>query len=98
MRWTAHEPGQDFHCVYGVNRARSWNEFLDSLSYQVAPTLNYLFADERGNIGYSLAGRIPLRREIPSLLPLNGWSESNDWKGYIPFSTSCRAFTIRLTA
>jgi penicillin amidase len=86
MRWTAHEPGQEFRCVYGINRARSWDQFLASLSYQVAPALNYLFADQQGNIGYSLAGRIPVRQEVPSLLPLNGWSESNEWKGYIPFN------------
>ncbi|MFQ5904616.1 MAG: penicillin acylase family protein, partial [Candidatus Binatia bacterium] len=61
FKWTAHDPSQELRALYGINRARDWDEFLTSLSYQVAPTLNYVYADARGNIGYSLAGRIPIR-------------------------------------
>ena len=85
-------PSQEFRCLYGVNQARDWHEFLDSLAYHSAPTLNYVYADSRGNIGYSLAGKIPLRRRIPSLLPLDGWIEDNDWHGYIPFSELPRIY------
>ena len=92
MRWTAHEPSQDFHCLYGINCARSWQDFLAALAYQAAPSLNYLFADRQGNIGYSLAGKIPKRSQSPSLLPLNGWEESNEWKGYIPFDELPRVY------
>jgi penicillin amidase len=92
LRWTAHEPSQELRCLYGVNRARDWNEFLGSLSYQAAPTLNYVYADCHGNIGYSLAGKVPLRSQVPSLLPLDGWIEDNDWRGYIPFSELPRLY------
>ena len=92
FRWTAHDPSREFRCLYGINRARNWNEFLDSLSNQSAPTLNYVYADEQGNIGYALAGNVPLRSEVPSLLPLDGWHTSNDWHGYIPFSELPRLY------
>jgi penicillin amidase len=92
MRWTAHEPSQDLRCIYGINRTRSWEEFLASLSYQAAPSLNYLFADEQGNIGYSLAGKIPMRSKAPSLLPLEGCNEADEWQGYIPFDELPRLF------
>ena len=92
LRWTAHEPSEELRCLYGVNRARDWNEFLGSLSYQAAPTLNYVYADCHGNIGYSLAGKVPLRSQVPSLLPLDGWIEDNDWRGYIPFSELPRLY------
>jgi penicillin amidase len=92
LRWTAHEPSREFRCLYGVNQARDWHEFLNSLSYQGAPTLNYVYADCRGNIGYSLAGKIPLRRRIPSLLPLDGWIPDNNWQGYVPFSELPRIY------
>ncbi len=85
FKWTAHEPSREFLAVYGLNRARNWDEFLQSLSHQVAPTLNYVYADVQGNIGYTLAGKIPLRPQSPSLLPLPGWSGECDWEGYIPF-------------
>ncbi len=85
LKWTAHDPSEEFRALYGVNRARNWDEFLQSLSFQVAPTLNYVYADTHGNIGYSLAGRVPIRSHSPSLLPLPGWSGEFDWKGHIPF-------------
>jgi penicillin amidase len=92
LRWTANEPSREFRCLYGVNQARDWREFLDSLSYHGAPTLNYVFADCHGNIGYSLAGKIPVRRRIPSLLPLDGWIQDNDWQGYVPFEELPRIY------
>lgn len=85
VRWTAHEPSQEMRSLYGVNRAANWQEFYDSLRYHAAPSLNVVYADRAGNIGYALAGNIPLRPQVPSLLPVAGWEESNDWRGYIPF-------------
>jgi penicillin G amidase len=92
LRWTAHEASQEFRCVYGVNCARNWDDFLNSLRFQSAPTLSYVYADVQGNIGYSLAGKIPLRPEVPSLLPLDGWNHDNEWRGYIPFDDLPRIF------
>ena len=92
FRWTARDASQEFRCLLGVNQARDWHGFLDSLAYHSAPALNYIYADCEGNIGYSLAGKIPLQRQIPSLLPLDGWVEDNDWPGYIPFSELPRIY------
>jgi len=92
FRWTAHEPAQDFHGLYGINQARDWSQFLESLSYQAAPALNFVYADRQGNIGYSLAGNIPNRTRTPSPLPLAGWEENNDWQGFIPFAELPRIY------
>jgi penicillin amidase len=92
VRWTAHEPGQDFRSLYGVNQARDWAQFLESLSFHTAPALNFVYADRRGNIGYSLAGKIPNRPRGPSLLPLSGWEKCDDWRGFIPFDELPRIY------
>ena len=92
FRWTAHESAQDFHGLYGINQARDWRQFLESLSYHAAPALNFVYADRKGNIGYSLAGKIPNRHRAPSLLPLAGWEESDDWRGFIPFDALPRIY------
>ena len=91
LKWTGQDATLEFQTLYGVNRARDWSEFLDSLELHVAPTLNYLYADISGNIGYSLAGKVPLRLQ-PSLLPLPGWREDSEWKGYIPFAELPRLY------
>ncbi|MBI2087651.1 MAG: penicillin acylase family protein, partial [Deltaproteobacteria bacterium] len=95
FKWSAHEPSQEFRVVYGVNRASHWKEFLDSLSFQIAPTLNYVYADIHGNIGYTLAGKIPKRPHPNSFFPLPGWSGDYDWKGYLPFDELPRLFNPR---
>jgi len=92
LRWTALDLSEDLRVVDGVNRARGWTDFLESLSHQNSPTLNYLYADREGNIGYSLAGRVPLRGGPPSLLPLPGWSGEFDWKGFLPFDELPRLY------
>lgn len=86
VRWTAHEPSEEVRSLYGINHATNWREFHESLRYHGAPSLNFVYADHAGNIGYALAGNIPLRADVPSLLPLPGWDNNNDWRGYIPFN------------
>lgn len=47
------------------------------------PTFNWLFADSKGDIGYQMNGKMPLRPEgITGLLPIPGWDEKNDWQGF----------------
>src|SRR4030095_2131937 len=72
VRWTAHEPSQELRSVYRINRARNWSEFVDALREHSAPSLNFVYADRDGNIGYCLAGNLPRRVEEPTLLPLAG--------------------------
>ena len=92
VRWTAHEPSEEMRSLYGVNRATDWNEFNDSLRYHSAPSLNVVYADRAGNIGYALAGNIPVRPHVPTLLPVPGWDENNDWRGFIPFADLPRIY------
>jgi penicillin amidase len=92
FRWVALEATEEFCCVYGINSARNWDDFLAGLRYQSAPNLNYAYADGEGNIGYALGGKIPLRPKTPSLLPLEGWRLENDWPGYISFDELPRLF------
>jgi penicillin amidase len=92
VRWTAHEPGEELRSLYGVNHASDWPQFLESLSHHGAPSLNFVYADCAGNIGYALAGRIPQRAEAPTLQPLPGWDEEHEWRGYIPFDHLPRIF------
>jgi penicillin amidase len=92
VRWTAHEPSEEMRSLYGINRAANWQEFQDSLRHHKAPSLNFVYADCDGNIGYTLAGSIPIRKAVPNLLPLPGWDESNEWRGYVPFDDLPRLY------
>ena len=46
---------------------------------------NWVLADGRGEIGYQMSGRLPIRRAGWSgLVPLPGWDPDNDWRGIAP--------------
>ncbi|MGZ8520613.1 MAG: penicillin acylase family protein [Candidatus Binatia bacterium] len=92
LSWCATEPSREIHSVYRLNQARDWQEFLTALQHHSAPSLNFLYADRFGNIGYALGGKIPKRSAQPSILPLAGWDECNDWRGYIPFEELPRLY------
>ncbi len=93
FQWVAHTPGNEVGLLDGVNRARDWDEFLAGMAQHVTPSLNCVYADNRGNIGYALAGRVPLRpRQEPSWLPLEGWNPAHDWAGTIPFEELPRLY------
>ena len=91
-RWTAHEPSRELNSLYSLNCARNWK----TVSGQPAPArgteLELRLCRREGNIGYALAGKIPRRASVPSLLPLDGWDERNDWPGYIPFDELPRIY------
>ncbi len=70
-----------------INRARNWEEFNTALARLPGPALNFLYADADGNIGYHVAGSVPVRQ--PSCrgdVPADGSTGNCDWVGVIPYS------------
>ena len=48
------------------------------------PSLNWVFADDAGAIGYQMSGLVPRRRPGWSgLYPVPGWDPENDWHGFV---------------
>jgi penicillin G amidase len=85
LRWVGLEKHDILSAVQKMNRATNWEEFRDGLRDWDNPPQNVVFADTRGNIGYVMAGAIPIRQQGQALLPSPGWSGAYEWTGYIPF-------------
>ncbi len=86
--WTALREDAPLSALFKMNAARSCDEFREALRDWTAPTQNTVYADKQGNIGYTLAGRIPLRIKGDGRLPVPGWTGAYEWNGYIPFEES----------
>lgn len=86
LRWTALDPApgmiDTLHCM---NRAENCDAFRATLRGWVAPVQNVVYADADGNIGYTYAGRIPIRAQGEGRTPAPGWSGEWEWTGFIPF-------------
>ncbi|HEY0512806.1 MAG TPA: penicillin acylase family protein [Thermoanaerobaculia bacterium] len=86
LRWTALDPGRTLDALTGINLAADWPAFRTALSLWQAPTLNFVYADVDGNIGYQGAGAIPVRAPgQQGLAPVPAGGPERDWRGFIPF-------------
>ena len=85
LRWTALEVSHTFPALWKMNIAQNWDEFRSAVSEFDVPSQNMVYADVDGNIGYQTPGKIPLRVSGDGTLPIPGWTDEYEWKGYIPF-------------
>ena len=53
-------------------RAKTFDQFREALGYWGAPTLNHVYADVKGNIGWMAGGLAPVRPNWDGLLPVAG--------------------------
>jgi penicillin amidase/acyl-homoserine-lactone acylase len=71
---------------YRLDKARDLAEWRSAMALQALPSINYIYADERGNIGYVYNGQFPVRQEgidWQGILP--GDRSDLIWHGYLPF-------------
>lgn len=63
-------------------RAKSWDDFQTARNRWGAPPLNLVYADTSGEIGWSAAGRTPVRPNWDGLMPVPG-DGRYEWKGFV---------------
>ncbi|HEU5373944.1 MAG TPA: penicillin acylase family protein [Ktedonobacteraceae bacterium] len=83
--WMGSLPSTDIEALIGVLKAANFSQFRDALSMWVAPTLNFVYADDQGNIGMIAPGYYPIVKSGAPWLPLPGTGEA-DVAGSIPYS------------
>ncbi|HSK79192.1 MAG TPA: penicillin acylase family protein [Thermoanaerobaculia bacterium] len=93
LRWTALDPGRTIDALVKLNLAGDWASFREALSLWEAPSLNFVYADVDGNIGYQSAGKLPLRAAgQQGLAPVPAAGGANGWRGFIPFAEMPSSF------
>jgi penicillin amidase len=83
--WMGDIPSPDLAALLSVDTASNWANFTSALSGWRAPTQNFVFSDNRGNIGAISAGYYPVVRSGQPWLPLSGIGQS-DVAGTIPYA------------
>ena len=85
LRWVGLEQCNIISSIQKINHATNWEEFREALRDWDVPPQNMIYADKQGNIGYVMAGAIPIRAKGQALLPSPGWTGEYEWTGLIPF-------------
>jgi penicillin amidase len=75
-----------------LNRSTDWQSFLNAIRPFAVPSVNIVYADVDGNIGYAMSGRVPIRSSGDGTLPVNGNNGDGEWSGSIDADSLPRAF------
>jgi len=86
LSWTALQPGRTMDALLALDQAQNFAEFRAATALLSEPSQNFIYADTAGNIGYQLAGAVPLRRKGNGTKPSPGWDPTYGWQGTIPFA------------
>ncbi len=89
--WAGNIPSQDLDVLLGVDQASDFEGFRTGLRDWHAPSQNFMFADDKGNIGVVSAGDYPLVGKGEPWLPLPGTGEY-DVMGNIPYDDIPQAY------
>jgi len=92
LRWVAAQPGSVQFPFLDIDRAQTWSEFRAALERMPGPASNFVYADTAGNIGYQVAGKLPVRRGFAGDVPVDGSTGDFEWDGFIPFADLPSAF------
>jgi penicillin amidase len=77
------EPGSaPYLCSLRYMRTGSWDDFVEARSHWKSPTMNHVYADTHGDIGWIMSGHIPVRPNWDGLLPVPG-DGGHEWAGFV---------------
>ncbi|HVS48831.1 MAG TPA: penicillin acylase family protein, partial [Candidatus Dormibacteraeota bacterium] len=82
--WAGNIPSQDLDVLIGINQASDYQSFREALRGWYSPTHNFVYADDKGNIGLISAGYYPQINGGQPWLPMPGTGEY-DVTGTIPY-------------
>jgi penicillin amidase len=83
--WAGNLPSQDLDVVLRIGQASDFKAFRDALRDWYAPTHNFVYADDKGNIGLISAGYYPQVAKGQPWLPMPGTGEY-DVTGTVPYA------------
>ena len=84
MRWAqADFPDKTLKGMWLVNHAGNIEDIEEAAGYAKSGQ-NWIYADDRGNIGFYFLGGIPIRKGFTGELPVPGWDGKHEWEGYVP--------------
>ena len=83
--WMGNISSPDIAALYRINTATDFTQFRAALASWRAPTQDFVYADDRGNIGAISAGYDPIVRHGDPWLPMPGTGQ-DDVAGEIPYA------------
>ena len=84
LHWLAAQPGAANLGIVKLERAQDVDSALALAPTIGIPPQNFMVADRAGNIGWTIIGRVPVRRGYDARFPASWASGSSGWRGWLP--------------
>lgn len=87
IRYAGHDEGRQALQYYRLDKANTLAQWRAAMALQLLPSINYIYADETGNIGYVYNGQFPARKRVDEDAPKISPGDRSDliWTSYLPF-------------
>lgn len=82
VSWIAHKPDAVNLRLIALETAENVAAALDIANTMGMPPQNFVTGDTSGNIGWTIAGRIPVRTDFNAMVPAD-WSQEHGWTGWL---------------
>jgi penicillin amidase len=82
VSWIAHKPEALNLNLVTLERAADVEEALDIAATMGIPPQNFVVGDSEGNVGWTIAGQIPVRNGFYAMVPAD-WSREEGWLGWL---------------
>ncbi|OIQ97971.1 acyl-homoserine lactone acylase QuiP precursor [mine drainage metagenome] len=86
VRWTAHDASNELLTFYKLNRAKSYNDYVDAITSFQCPGQNFVFASVSGDIAIRQQGKFVAKWKRQGDFIQPGTDSGFLWQGFIPAS------------
>ncbi len=82
LRWVAHDIEGVNMALIGIESAETLEQAIEQANRSGSPAQNFVVADDRGRIAWTILGRMPRRVGFDGRLPTSWADGSRRWDGY----------------
>ncbi|MEI8280329.1 MAG: penicillin acylase family protein, partial [Bacteroidota bacterium] len=86
MCWMAHMPTNEMLCLYQLDRAKNYTEFVSAIQHFECPAQNVVYADKQGNVAIWGQGQFVNKWHDQGRYVMEGKDSLTMWKEWIPMS------------
>ncbi|MGJ7031586.1 penicillin acylase family protein [Niabella hirudinis] len=84
VKWAAHHTGDDGNTFYLLNRAKTYDDYVNAIKFFECPGQNFVFASKSGTIALWQQGKFPARWNSQGMYVMPGTDSSYNWQAWIP--------------
>jgi penicillin G amidase len=72
-----------YESILKLSHAENWSAFVEAAAGVVAPAMNFLYMDAKGNIGMQTSGKVPERSPDEGKLPIRLDRTTSRWTSFV---------------